>query len=448
MTELRIIDTPASGNDLPPTAENSLALAFADRHADELRYIARWGRWLNFDGSRWCFDSTLHAFERARVICREVAIDCGKPASTVASAKTVAAVEKLAKSDRRLAAMIEQFDAGPCLFNTDSATYDLRTGHGRAPDPLDYITKITASAAAPSGTPHPLWTGFLHRITGGNPELQSFLQRYIGYCCTGLTTEHVFVFAYGTGANGKGTFINTIADIFGDYATIADMGTFIASNSERHPTDLAKLNGARLVVAQETQKGRRWNETKIKTLSGGDRITARFMRQDFFDFDPTFKLFIVGNHKPRLTSVDEAIRRRLLLVPFTVQIPPGERDANLRNRLKVEWPAILRWCIDGCLAWQELGLVPPTIVRDATESYFADQDTLGQWLEDATEDGGPLAFTRIAELFASWKAWCEERNHKPGTTTALSDMLTDRGFEKKREHGGHRGFAGLVIKTR
>ena len=162
---------------------------------------------------------------------------------------------------------------------------------------------------------------------------EGFLQRYIGYCCTGLTTEHAFVFARGTGANGKSTFINTIVRIFGDYATVADMGTFIASNTERHPTDLAKLRGARLVVAQETQKGRRWDGTKIKALTGGDRLTARFMRQDFFDFVPTFKLFIAGNYKPRLDSVDEAMRRRLLLVPFTVQIPAAERDPELAEKL-------------------------------------------------------------------------------------------------------------------
>ena len=234
-----------------------------------------------------------------------------------------------------------------------NATYDLRTCIGRAPDPRDYITKKTGCRCAPAGTPHPLWTKFLDRITDGNSELQSFLQRYCGYCCTSFTNEHVFAFAYGTGANGKSTFINTIAKIFGDYATVADMSTFITSNNERHPTDLAKLVGARLVVAQETQKGRRWDETKIKALTGGDKITARFMRQDFFDFTPTFKLFICGNHKkPRLTSVDEAIRRRLLLVPFTVQIPLAERDKELPDKLKPEWPGILRWMIDGCLDWQ------------------------------------------------------------------------------------------------
>jgi putative DNA primase/helicase len=283
----------------------------------------------------------------------------------------------------------------------NDATYDLRTGIGRARAPADYLTKKTACAAAPAGTPHPLWTAFLDRITAGN-ELQQFLQRYIGYCCTGFTTEHVFVFAYGTGANGKGTFINTIARIFGDYATVADMNTFLVTKNERHPTDLAKLHGARLVVAQETERGRRWDETKIKALTGGDTITARFMRQDFFDFTPTFKLFIVGNHKPRLGTVDEAMRRRMLIVPFTVQIPTHERDPKLPEKLWTERRAILRWCIDGCLEWQRVGLAPPAIVRDATEEYFQDQDTVGQWIEDrANPQAGVFAFTLSSELFTS-----------------------------------------------
>jgi putative DNA primase/helicase len=390
----------------------------------------------------------LHAFDRARDICREEALACEKPASAVASAKTVAAVVQLARADRRLAATVAQWDADADLFNDGAATYNLRTGVGRAPDPLDYITKKTACSAAPADTPHPLWTAFLDRITAGNGELQQFLQRYIGYCCTGCTTEHVFVFAYGVGSNGKSTFVNTVAKIFGDYATVADMGTFIASNAERHPTDLAKLRGARLVVAQETQKGRRWDETKIKALTGGDKITARFMRQDFFDFVPTFKLFIVGNHKPRLSNVDEAMRRRLLLVPFTVQIPPGERDRQLPEKLWSEREAILRWCIDGCLEWQRIGLAPPAIVRDATDEYFAEQDIVGQWIEDCTEDAGKFAFTRIAELFSSWKTWCEDRNLKPGNTRILSEALADRGYAKTRDKTGQRGFQTLAIKRR
>jgi putative DNA primase/helicase len=222
------------------------------------------------------------------------------------------------------------------------ATIELTTGIARPPSRSDYLTQKAGCKVAPSGTPHPIWTAFLKRITAENDDLIKFLQRYIGYCMTGDVSEHCFVFAYGSGANGKSTFIGTIQNIFGDYAVVADMNTFIASNNDRHPTDVAKLRGARLVVATETQAGRSWDEAKIKAITGGERLTARFMRQDFFDFYPTFKLFISGNHLPRLRNVDEAIRRRLLLVPFTVQIPKDERDSKLMEKLKPEWPAILR----------------------------------------------------------------------------------------------------------
>jgi putative DNA primase/helicase len=433
-----------NGN-LPPEAEDSIALLFADRHAHELRYVNEWGQWFKFDGSRWVKDNTLNTFDRARVICREIAANSASKA--VASAKSVAAVERLAKSDRRLAGTSDQWDSHHSLLNAVNASYDLTVGVERGHNPVEYITKKTACACAPQGTQHPLWSIFLDRVTNGNAELQGFLQRYIGYCCTGLTHEHVFVFAYGTGANGKSTFINTIAGIFGDYATTADMSTFLASNNERHPTDLAKLCGARLVVAQETEKGRRWDETKIKALTGGDRIAARFMRQDFFDFTPVFKLLISGNHKPRLANVDEAIRRRLLIVPFTVQIPVQERDHELPAKLRAEWPAILRWCINGSIQYQAQGLDPPKIVTEATDEYFDDQDTIKQWLEDRITDGGPHAFTSTGQLFSSWKLWCDERNLKPGISQALSDALADRGYPRKRAHGGVRGFGNLVTKT-
>jgi putative DNA primase/helicase len=238
-------------------------------------------------------------------------------------------------------------------------TMDLRTGIAKPHDRLDYCTKIAAVRAAEPGTPHPLWSKFLARVTANNDDLIGFLKRYLGYCCTGFTTEQVLVFLYGTGANGKGVFINTVSKILGDYAVVAPMELLIASNNERHPTEIAKLLGARLVTAQETTKGRRWDETKIKNLTGGDKLSARFMRQDWFDFVATFKLLIAGNSKPSLRTVDEAIRRRFLLVPFTVQIPKHERDLNLTRKLEPEWPAILRWMIDGCLEWRRSGLMVP-----------------------------------------------------------------------------------------
>jgi putative DNA primase/helicase len=431
-----------------PFTEDALALRFSERHADDLRYIATKGQWLKWDGDRWLPEATLLAFDLARKSCRIDAQEYGngKPAAGISSAKTVAAVERLAKADRRQAATLEQWDADDWLMNMEMATVDLRTGTGRAPDPADYITKKAACAPAAPGTPHPIWSAFLDRITAGNVELQGFLQRVCGYCCTGVTAEHKFVFAYGTGANGKSTFINTIREILGDYATVADVGTFIASRTERHPTDVAKLHGYRVAIGQETEKGRRWDEAKIKSMTGGDKMTARFMRQDFFDFVPKFKLWVIGNHKPVLTNVDEAMRRRLLLVPFTVQITPDERDPNLAEKLKTEWPAILRWMLDGCLEWQQIGLAPPPIVTEATDAYFDDQDLIKQWLEEYTEDGGPFAFTSSSQLFASWKNWCDARGLPPGNSQNLSDALYDRGFEKKRTGRGN-GFKSLTLKA-
>ena len=222
------------------------------------------------------------------------------------------------------------------------------------------------------------WT----RSLAAMPSCRGFLARVAGYGLSGSTREHALFFLYGTGANGKGTFLNTLTAILGDYARVAGMETFTESHSDRHPTELAMLRGARIVTAQETEEGRRWAESRIKALTGGDPITARFMRQDFFTYTPQFKLLIAGNHKPGLRNIDEAIRRRFHLLPFTIRIPPECRDAKLFERLKAEWPAILAWAIRGCLAWQADGLRPPAAVIDATAEYFDDEDGFGRWLAE------------------------------------------------------------------
>jgi putative DNA primase/helicase len=328
-------------------------------------------------------------------------------------------------------------------------TIDLTTGISHAPERKDYITQMAGCKAAPPGTLHPLWSKFLDRITDHDTKLTAFLQRYIGYCMTGSTDEHVFVFAYGSGANGKGVFLNTIVKVFGDYATVADMATFIDSRNDRHPTELAKLRGSRLVVAQETQQGRSWDEAKIKAITGGDKQTARFMRQDFFDFYPTFKLFIAGNHKPTLRNVDEAMRRRLLLVPFTVQIPPPERDPKLTDKLKAEWPAILRWAIDGCLEWQRIGLAPPAVVTTATDEYFAAEDAFGLWLEDKcdVDPGNPHKWDSGSDLFADWSTYAETAGDKGGTTKAFNSLMASRGFTSCRKGSPTaRAFSGVRLK--
>jgi putative DNA primase/helicase len=325
-------------------------------------------------------------------------------------------------------------------------TIDLDTGIDRPPNRLDYCTKVAAVSPAPNGTPCPMWMVFLDTVTGGDAELIGFLKRFLGYCMTGYVTEHSLVFLFGTGANGKGVFTSTITGIVGDYGIVAPMEMFLASNVERHPTEIAKLKGARLVVAHETQKGRRWDESKIKTLTGGDKLTGRFMRGDFFDFKPTHKFMIAGNHKPSFRTVDEAIRRRFMLVPFTICIPEEDRDPKLADKLKAEWPAILRWMVDGCLEWQRVGLMVPDSVRSATDEYLADQDTVGQWADEMLGKAHPDAFAKTRDLFMNWKQWCDDRNLSSGTETSFADTLKDRGYEQKRTHSA-RGFKGIALKS-
>lgn len=325
-------------------------------------------------------------------------------------------------------------------------TVNLRTGKSYLPRREDYITKQAGVSAASADCPIPLWEAFLQKVTAKDKELQTYLKRVAGYCMTGLTTEHALFFFYGTGANGKSVFLNTLTAIWGDYAVIAPMEMFIETRDARHPTELAFLRGARLVVAQETEKGRRWAQSKIQTLTGGDKITARFMRQDFFTFVPQFKLAIAGNHRPSLRSVDEAIRRRFNLIPFTVTIPKDERDPDLFEKLKPEWPGILQWAIDGCKDWHEQGLNPPATVRDATEEYLTAEDAIGNWIDECC-DIAPGCHQLKSELYASWKRWAEAAGETVGSQKALTAVLDGRGFKPKREGGtGERIFEGIALK--
>jgi putative DNA primase/helicase len=429
----------------PATSDDALALKFTARHRDGLCYVAGWGRWLQWDGSRWRFEDTLAAFDMARAIARSAAQICNKPseASKIASAKTVAAIERLARADRAHARGVEIWDTDPGLLNTPGGIIDLISGNRFPHDPKRYVTKITA--VAPEGA-CPQWLTFIARITEGNDGLPEFLQRIAGYSLTGITREHALFFFHGTGGNGKGVFLNTLTAIFGDYASVAPMETFMASHNERHPTDLAGLRGARFVTAQEVEDGQRWAESKIKALTGGDPISARFMRQDFFTFTPQFKLAIAGNHKPSLRTVDEAIRRRFHLIPFTVSIPDHERDEQLPEKLKDEWPGILQWAINGCLEWQRIGLAPPACVTTATEAYLEAEDSVNQWLAEHCTTGDPARYKADnAELFTSWQKWCERSGEIPGHRKALFDKLDHRGFNRIRGHAGKRGFSGLSV---
>lgn len=431
---------------LPPEySEESLALRFSSLHSDDLRHVASWRNWMIYDGSRWKPDATYHVFDMARQICRHSSAECSddkKIASRIASAAAVAAVERLARSDRRHAACIEQWDRDPWLLNTPDGTVDLRTGHVRAHDRHDHITKSTAVGL---GSGCPQWLKLLDRWTNGNSELQRFLQRVMGYALTGLTREQAFFFVYGTGANGKSVFLSVLVGLLGDYAITAPMSAFTAGPREQHPTDIAGLRGARLVSAVETEDGRCWAEAKLKALTGGDTISARFMRQDFFQFKPQFKLVIAGNHKPGLRSVDEAIKRRLHLIPFTVTIPASERDGKLLETLRSEWPGILGWAVEGCLEWQRVGLNPPAIVRDATNEYLESEDSLGRWIAESCVLAPELSVT-ASELYLDWKVWSERSGEPVVSQKRFAQSLEARqGIERARSRTA-RLFKGIGLR--
>jgi putative DNA primase/helicase len=322
---------------------------------------------------------------------------------------------------------------------------DLRTGISRESRPDDYCMKVAGTWAADPGTPSPRWIEFLNTAMGGDTALVSYLQRVCGYCLTGSIAEHALFFLYGTGANGKSVFINTLRGIFGDYHTTAPIETFTVTHSSSHPTDLAGLMGARLVTAVETEEGRLWAETKIKALTGGDAISARFMRQDFFTFVPKFKLMVAGNHKPRMRNVDEAMRRRFHLIPFAVTIPPAKRDNDPADKLRTEWPAILRWMLDGCLQWQREGLNPPQAVINATNEYLESEDAVSSWITDKCETGTDKRAAN-ALLYHSFKEWAEQTGEFQISQKALISKLLLRPRITKAPGTSLRSLIGIGLK--
>ncbi|WP_406855207.1 phage/plasmid primase, P4 family [Alsobacter sp. KACC 23698] len=417
--------------------QDGVAQVFTRRFKDLLRYCFSRGAWFEWDGTSWRVDRTDSALQHARDIARDRSRSCHgaeiRQARSLAFAK---GVEKLARGAMKATAA--DWDVDPFLLGTPGGTVDLRTGVLRSANPQDGITKITLVEPAPTAD-CPRWTEFLHEALGGDAEVIRFLQQFSGYCLTGVTREQTLLFLHGPGGNGKSVFQEVLMSILHEYAATAPMTAFTTSAHDKHPTELAMLHGPRLVTASETEFGRAWDEARIKQLTGGDRIRARFMREDFFEFMPKFKLIFAGNHQPRLTVVDNAARRRVAMVPFVVT--PKDVDHLLTEKLKHEAPGILRWMIDGALDWQANGLLRPACIADATETYFADQDVFGSWLAECCDTGDDAYWASSLELRMSYERYSEAGVSQKN----FASQLQSRGFAPYRT-GDARGFQGIQLK--
>jgi putative DNA primase/helicase len=418
-------------------SEDAIALQFTAEHGETMRFDHDAGRWFQWSTTHWRPLSVPAAFHYARVIGRRMAAG----AKTVCKASVAGGAEKFARAEPAHRVTSDIWDQDPWLLGTEKGVLNLKTGKLHPARPDFFITKLTG--CVPDSKAPALWLKFLHDATRGDPQMMTYLQRVAGYCLTGLTIEHALFFIYGPGGNGKSVFLNILVHILGDYAVSAPMDTFTSSKFSSHPTELAMLKGARLVTASETEEGRSWAEARIKALTGGDPISARFMRQDFFTYQPHFKLLFAGNHQPTLNAVDPAMRRRFNMLPF-VHKPP-EPDHMLEEKLKEEAPRILGWALQGCLDWQNHGLGLPDSVAEATDEYFEDQDLFGQWLDQAC-DRAPKAWDLPARLFASWSRFSKAAGEEPGTMVRFSAKLKKAGFRQGRSNS-FRSYQGLSLKN-
>jgi len=430
----------------PEFSDDALAADFTIQHGPDFRYVAPWGKWLRWDGHRWAEDRTIRIFDLVREVCRGAArLPALNVARHIASAKTIAAVEKLARSDRKLATLPEAFDLDPFLLNTPGGTVDLRDGTlrpHRRNDMLRMMTRVTPDKHEDKR----LWLRFLKDVTCNDLELQAYMQRLFGYCLTADTRDHVLAFFCGTGANGKSTLIETIQHVLGDYARQIPAETLMETRSERHPTEIANLMGVRLAAVSEVEEGHHWAEARIKALTGDDVLAARFMRQDFFTFRRSHKLIVLGNHKPAIRAVDEAIRRRIHLVPFKARFVGNSADRDMPRKLQAIGSAVFAWAIEGCLEWQRRGLEPPASIVAATKDYLDTQDTLGLWLDECCSTADRYAKARSSLLYEHFRQWKDARGERAPSQVRFSAQLEER-FEKGRDSQNSVVFLGLSLKS-
>jgi putative DNA primase/helicase len=448
--KVREVEAEAAVASVKEITEDAIAKAFIDANAGHRLYChTGQPQWFYWNHTHWQADETRQVFDELREFTRAACARVSKKEGRAGGgARFCSGAEKFCQADRRVAITADRFDQHDWLLGTPGGVVDLRTGEIHPARPDDYITRQTAVAPAPPGTPCPQWSRFIEEATGGDAELAGFLKRYAGYALTGLTNEQCLLFVSGLGGNGKGVFTNTLRRIVGTYATVAAMTTFVSRAYDAHPEELASLAGARLVTASETEEGRKWDEVKIKQLTGGDTIRSRFMGKNSFTYRPAFKLLFIGNSTPNLGHLDDAWRRRFHLAEFNHK--PAIPDTNLESNLEAEWPAILEWCIQGCLEWQESGLRPPASVVETTKRYFEEQDVFGTWLRERceVEPGNPYKKESSAKLFESWTAFARSRQHEPGTMKGFGrDMNRHSLHSKQIKIFNGKGYEGIKLKN-
>jgi putative DNA primase/helicase len=448
--------TPAVEPALPLT-DTGLAERFAKQHTATARYCWPWRHWLAWDGRRWNPDATGLVERLAKRIARSILHEAAdeadddmhkdlvKFARQSEGAMRRANMLRLAQSEEGIPIVPGDLDTDPWALNVINGTIDLRTGQLRPHRREDLLTKL-APVEFRADAEAPTWRRFLERILQGSASLIGFLQRLVGYCLTGDVSEHILPILYGTGANGKSTLVGTLLTMLGtDYAMKAPADLVMVKRNEQHPTALADLHGMRLVALVESGEGERLAESLVKELTGGDRIRARRMHQDFFEFAPTHKVLMATNHKPRVTGTDHAIWRRLRPVPFQVAIPDAEQDKHLPEKLRAELPGILTWCVQGCLNWQRDGLGAPSDVLAATGDYPDEEDAVGTFLVECCTLG-TFEMVRAADLYGRYKRHCEANGEHALGQRRFGRAMNEKGFERFTNNGTWYRSIGLLAE--
>jgi putative DNA primase/helicase len=438
---------PAANTNPMDFGEADVARRFAAAYEGKLAYDHTMRLWYVWAGSVWVMEKAGEAIEAAKRFCETERQRClnQNTADAMAKARFAKAVEDLARSDTRMAVHQGMWDENPWLLGTADGVVDLRTGDVRPGRPSDWMIRQTSVAPAPPGAPCPHWMQFLDQATAGDEELASFLQRWAGYCLTGDVSEEVLSFLYGDGGNGKGVFVGTITAILGSYCVAQPMEAFTAGT--RLPAEYyrAQMAGARLVTSSETEAGRTWAEAQIKELTGNETpVSARHPHGRPFTYRPQFKLMFVGNHAPSLKSRSPAMERRLRIVPF--ENKPASPDLGLKDRLREEYPAILRWMIDGCLSWAEARLGTATAISTASREYFADQDAFGSWLEERCVVD-PILQEKPGCLLSDFNEWARGNGFPVMTSNGFAEAVDRHPNLKRTRTNTARLIQGAGLKA-